>query len=373
VQAVEVATSSELYAWEPSGALAGAEKITLFPNERYEQIGSWRRFRAMLGTLRKSDVVLIGIAYADIPIIALSWLLPLFGVRVIMLNQSKHDDLPRSISFEWLKACTLWPYRAAIVGGLRQMAYRNFLSLRRIPVLPGYASVSARRVLAQAGGVQAPDGLPHGQRHFLCVSRFVPKKNMAELLDGYARYVEQAGATPRRLVLAGSGPLEAMLHARAEELGIAQLVDFTGWRSAAEVARMLGEALALVLVSRVEQWGLVVNEALAVGLPVIASTSVGACDALVRNLVNGYLVEPGSVEGISNAMAALANDEAHWRAMAEASRGLAWLGDAERFADAVECLTFAPAPDAEARIAAFKAAMGWDAEQNAPDAARRYV
>lgn len=235
---------------------------------------------------------------------------------------------------------------------------------------PASPSGKLHSALISAG---APDGLAHARRHFVCVSRFVPKKNMDELLNGYARYVAQAGDNPRRLMLAGSGALEGALRARAEELGITALVDFAGWRSAPEVARMLGDALALVLVSRVEQWGLVVNEALAVGLPVIASTAIGACDALVRNLVNGYVVEPGSVEGIGNAMLALAEGETHWRAMATASRAMAWLGDAERFADAVECLTAPPAPEAEERIERFKAAMGWDPDQHRPGAARRYI
>jgi glycosyltransferase involved in cell wall biosynthesis len=112
-----------------------------------------------------------------------------------------------------------------------------------------------------------------------------------------------------------------------------------------------------VLVSCEEQWGLVVNEALAVGLPVIASGQVGSCDALVRNLVNGFVVESGSAEAIGRAMYEMAADAGQWQDMAKASRARAWLGDAERLADAIELLLFPGAEPAGERCRAMLGEM----------------
>ena len=71
-------------------------------------------------------------------------------------------------------------------------------------------------------------------------------------------------------------------------------------------------------------------------------------------------------------MKALA-DEANWRRLVAGSRDLAWLGDSERLADAVELL-FDPAASAPAaRIAAFKAAIGWDDARYAPGWNRRQM
>ena len=81
-----------------------------------------------------------------------------------------------------------------------------------------------------------------------------------------------------------------------------------------------------------------VNEALAFGLPAIVSSAVGSGDLLVRNLMNGYVIELGSPEGLAAAMTGLASDELRWRSMVEASHARAWLGDTERLADAVEAL-----------------------------------
>jgi glycosyltransferase involved in cell wall biosynthesis len=60
----------------------------------------------------------------------------------------------------------------------------------------------------------------------------------------------------------------------------------------------------------------VVNEALAFGLPILASSQIGANDVLTRNLLNGFVVELGSVKGIAHAMLELAGNEERWNDLA---------------------------------------------------------
>lgn len=355
VLAVEVATTSSVYAWEPSGEIAGTNKLTLFPGAAYEQIPPLRRFRRQFAALRRCDVVFTGVSPAEPDMIALSWLLRLWGVRVIALNESKFDDMQRSARFELMKSMVLAAYRGAIVGATRHVAYYRFLGFKRRRVLPGADGVGVDRIRAEAASA-APG--PFTQRPFLYVGRFVAKKNLLTLVDGYARYVTQAGPGARTLVLAGSGELEPALRARVAELGLGDRVSFPGFLRAEEVSRKLAEAVALLLVSSEEQWGLVVNEALAAGIPVIVSDQVGSRDALVRNLVNGFTVPPHSVEAIAAAMLAMTRDEAQWQAMAQASRDKAWLGDAERFADAVELMIDPSAEPAASRIQLFAEEMG---------------
>ncbi len=212
---------------------------------------------------------------------------------------------------------------------------------------------------ADLGGCDlSPGGVPHAARPFVYVGRFVEKKNLLELVEGYAAYAGATGRRARPLVLAGSGPIEASLRQRIAELGISGQVEFPGFLSADDVSRLLARSLALVLVSSVEQWGLVVNEALAAGLPVIVSTAPGSRDALVRNLVNGYVVEAGSTDGLALGMSALAGDEALWRRMSAASLARAWMGDTERLADAVELLIEPAAEPAAGRMARFQAELG---------------
>lgn len=354
VLAVEVASASQTYAWEPSGELGSARKVTLFPGQSYESIGSLRRLAAQFRVLRHCRMVLVGIPYTSPDIVALSWLLWLCGVRVVLMSESKFDDYARHMPVELLKRLVLSPYCAAVVGGRRHISYANLLGFRRRTVLPGYDGVSIERVRAQAG-IHNP---PYAERSFVFVGRFVGKKNLIELIDGYALYAGRAGGDARKLILAGSGRLDAELKERAAKLGLQDKIEFPGFLSANEVSGLLAGSLALVLVSTVEQWGLVVNEALALGLPVIVSESVGSRDALVRNLVNGYVVENGSPEGLARAMALIAGNEAHWQDLSRGSQTRAWMGDTERLADAVEVLIDPDSPVARGRIEEFVAVLG---------------
>ncbi len=348
VLAVEVATRSETYAWEPSGEVAGARKITLFPGQSFDAVPPVRRYRAMLHAVRNCNVVCIGLSYAHFDAILLSWTLRLMGKRVIVFSDSKFEDFQRSAGFEFLKSAILSCYTGAIVAGRRQIEYFRFLGFRKRPVLPGYDGVDLDRIRAQAGGVLAPDGAAFDERSFVFVGRFVPKKNLFTLLEAYAIYASAAGASAHRLCLAGGGEQEAALKKAAHDLGVESMVDFPGFLDAAAVARLLSAALALILVSWEEQWGLVVNEALAFGLPVIASYEVGARDALVANLINGFVVESSKPADIARAMLELCNRET-WERMVAASHQRAWMGDCGRLADSIELLVDPSSQDATER------------------------
>ena len=95
-----------------------------------------------------------------------------------------------------------------------------------------------------------------------------------------------------------------------------------------------------------------VNEAAALGVPSIVSQAVGSRDALVRSGVNGYVVEPQSVESIARAMLALSQSEQAWQRYSDATAERAHLGDTERFADGVEAL-FDPTSKGASRAVKF--------------------
>lgn len=351
VLAVEVATTSATYAWEASGEVSGARKLTLFPGSSYDSVPwprrLWREFKA----LWRCDTVLIGIGYDQRDVIVLSWLLTLCGVRVVLLSESKFDDRSRAVGFELFKSLLLAPYRAAIVGASRQSTYFRFLGFRSRPILPGYDTVGIDRIRGMSKSTLAPDGFPFDQRPFVYVGRFVIKKNLIELVEAYAQYCRTCAGTPRRMVLIGSGEEEAAIRRAADAHGVTDKIDFPGFLSAPQVATQLADGLCLVLPSLEEQWGLVVNEALALNLPVIASSAVGSVDLLVRNLINGYVVEPGSADSLAKALTAMGESEARWREMSSASKERAWLGDTDRLADAVEVLVAPAASEARGRIA----------------------
>ncbi|NOW45588.1 glycosyltransferase involved in cell wall biosynthesis [Novosphingobium sp. SG751A] len=333
VLAVEVATSSKLYAWEASGGIAHAEKLTLFDGCQYEDVSPWRRFRKLFATLAGCDVAYIGIGYHEPEIVPLVWLLRLFGVRVILMLDSKFDDSPRKSWFEFLKSLGLAAYSGAIVAGKRHFDYIRFLGFKRRMVLPGYDCVGVDRIRK----CLTPEDVSRSwdDRDFLFVGRFVEKKNLTTLIDAYALYHAQAGDKARRLVLMGDGPLRDEIERKIANMGLGHKIIIIGFMPSQTVVKAMAGALALLLVSHEEQWGLVINEAVAVGLPVIASSTCGATDLLVRNLVNGYVVDCASVEGIASAMTRMTRSQGEWQTMSEESTKLAHLGDASFFAQSV--------------------------------------
>ena len=194
-------------------------------------------------------MVLIGIGYNNWDVILLSWTLRACGVRVVMMTESKFDDFPRWLGREWIKRILLCGYHAAIVGGQRQIAYVRFLGFRTRTVLPGYDGVDTARIRAQAEAAIGGKPVTWPERDFIFVGRFVPKKNLETLIEGFAAYVASAGSDARRLQLIGSGELEEPLRQRAAQLGIGDKLVFPGFLDAAEVSARLARALALVLVS----------------------------------------------------------------------------------------------------------------------------
>jgi glycosyltransferase involved in cell wall biosynthesis len=188
-----------------------------------------------------------------------------------------------------------------------------------------------------AGTDAAPAGVPHTERHFTIIARFIAKKNITLALEAYAGYLADRSRRrpPRALYLCGSGELEPALRKKAAELRL-EHVHFCGYLSEEEVAQTLGSTLALILPSIEEQHGLVVNEALAMGVPVLVSDNCGARDLLVRSGVNGYVFEPDNAAGLANFMGALDRDEAEWTRLSLGTRRFLPAADTGFFVDAVE-------------------------------------
>lgn len=133
------------------------------------------------------------------------------------------------------------------------------------------------------------------QKVILFVGRFVWKKDIETVLRAFVLALPDLGDTA--LVLAGDGPQRPKLEKAAQQAeGHVYLI---GFRQPEELGGIYGMADALVLASVEEPWGLVVNEAMAAGLAVIASDKVGAaCDLVVPGRT-GEIFPAGEVEALA--------------------------------------------------------------------------
>jgi glycosyltransferase involved in cell wall biosynthesis len=126
--------------------------------------------------------------------------------------------------------------------------------------------------------------------YFLYVGRLAPEKNINGLLDAFARYRRLGGSWS--LVLVGDGPEKLRLQNQTELLGIGGWVQFAGLKNTRETTPYYALAGCFVLPSLREPWGLVVNEAMASGLPVIVSERCGCAEDLVATGRNGFVFDP---------------------------------------------------------------------------------
>jgi glycosyltransferase involved in cell wall biosynthesis len=331
---IELVSRGEIYGWKPTGPGRRFRKITLFPDRERAEVSAWRHLTALLAACVTSGARHVFLCDFQLPQIFLAAVILRFlGRRVVVMQDSKFDDKPRRLSREIGKALLYLPYTAALVGSPRSKAYLDFLGRMPARTVVGYDGVSMERLVRLSGSAPAPDGMPHESRHFTVIARFVPQKNVAAVLAAYAAYCRGSTRRPRELHLCGTGPLEAELKERAAGL---PGVRFRGYLQEEEIARALASSLALLLVSTEEPFGLVINEAIALGVPVIVSTNCGARDLLVRTGINGYVVEPDNIEGLARFMALLDRDAAEWRRLALNTRRFREAADAGVFVHGVE-------------------------------------
>jgi glycosyltransferase involved in cell wall biosynthesis len=145
-------------------------------------------------------------------------------------------------------------------------------------------------------------GLP--KRFFLFVGRLVPEKGVFELLQAYGTLSAELRAEIGLVFVGdGSARLELSRHARATTPGTVQ---FAGFVQRDGLPSYYGLAEAFVFPTHSDPWGLVVNEAMACGLPIIVSSAAGCAADLVDDGWNGRVVRPRKVEELASAMTALA-------------------------------------------------------------------
>ncbi|WP_374951908.1 glycosyltransferase family 4 protein [Mucilaginibacter sp.] len=130
----------------------------------------------------------------------------------------------------------------------------------------------------------------------ICVARLVPVKNIDSLLKAWQKV--QQHNSGYRLMIVGNGPQEEKLKQLSHNLGLIT-VDFVDAVNNYQLPAYLSRCDAFILPSLSETWGLVVNEAMAAGLPVLLSRTINAADDLLQTGINGYGFNPQDVDEIS--------------------------------------------------------------------------
>jgi glycosyltransferase involved in cell wall biosynthesis len=145
-------------------------------------------------------------------------------------------------------------------------------------------------------------GLAPEKQVILFASKLQARKHADHLMEAYRCFIASRPPEDQPyLVSVGDGEQRAELEARTRELGLDD-VRFAGFRNQSELPRFFQLADVFVLPSRHEPWGLIVNEAMAAGCPVIVSTDVGSHADLVTDGMEGCVFPVGNIASLTDAL-----------------------------------------------------------------------
>jgi len=286
----------------------------------YQVLPSWRkrlgRYNVLLnrGLARAlaaaaPDIILCGGYNYIASWQALFWA-RLHNIPFLLWSESNRQDLRRGHALvEFLKGEFLQRCSGFVVPGRSAFEYLRAHKIKEELIFTAPNAVDNERFsrAAEAARHAAAAGrreLNLPGRYLLFVGRLVPEKGVFDLLSAYAR-LDPSLRQQVGLVFAGNGVSRPTLEEYSAAISPG-VIRFAGFAQRDQLAAYYALAEALILPTYTDPWGLVVNEAMACGLPVILSRAAGCASDLVKEKENGLLVEPGDVAALAAAMDGLA-------------------------------------------------------------------
>jgi 1,2-diacylglycerol 3-alpha-glucosyltransferase len=306
VTAIEIFRSDDVYKWDIVPGADSFARVTLFDKDSQPSSKLIQSIWKALDDCQPEAVAIPG--WADtVALGALQWCATR-QIPAIVMSETTEWDGPRVYWKEWIKRRILRLSAAGLVGGKPHVDYLSRLGMNPHRIFSGYDAVDnqyfaerAQNLKNQIPETRAKHGLP--EKYFLASARFVQKKNLFNLVRAFAKYRNLAAKTDLwSLVLLGDGSLRSDLVRLVSELGLQSCVFLPGFKQYDELPAYYALAGAFVHASTVEQWGLVVNEAMASGLPVLVSNRCGCARDLVQENINGFTFDPYNLDQLAGLM-----------------------------------------------------------------------
>lgn len=275
----------------------------VLPTTRYAR-GQWGRVlraRACLQDLDPDVLLLTG--WQTLPLIQLLSAARRMGIQTLMRGEShalkrRHPIVHRVHN---------WLFRQVddflVIGVANRMLYeRHGIAAHRLFDAPYFIdnelfASEASRWRKEREAVRASFGIPSGAVCFLYAGKFQENKHPEHLVAALARVRRRRPDLPVHGLFVGSGDVAAEVQACARAEGIS--ATFAGFLNQTEIPKAYVASDALVLTSAGETWGLVVNEAMACGLPALVSDRVGCGLDLVETGVTGARYPFGDIDGLA--------------------------------------------------------------------------
>ncbi len=354
------------YDWDPISESLPFERITVVEEQDADHLSPNALFKKLESRLagRIPKVIVINGWGFPTSLAALMFCVKYRIPRVVM-SESTPWDHNRNPLAEFLKKRLVSFFSAALCGGQAHREYLQQLGMSGDRIFLGYDAVNNRHFSPEHHPdeilkAELRQGWNLPRPFFLASGRFIPKKNYLLLIEAYAAYRrgcesgkvgrwegenerktegerlksgEEGQKTPdelkpttpavansrhpipvRRslksedesvpwdLVILGDGELRPQLEGKIRELGLEGCVHLPGFKQYEELPQFYSLASAFLHPSTTEQWGLVVNEAMAAGLPVALSSRCGCAADLLDDGVNGFVLDPTNPSTWTKAM-----------------------------------------------------------------------
>jgi glycosyltransferase involved in cell wall biosynthesis len=303
-------------------------------DDTLENVRLWPKIKALFKTFNdyKPDILNLTGYYDPAQLLLLFWA-KLRGVKVIISTESNARHNPRQPVKELFKKIILWLTDGFICFGKSSADYLLELGVPPSKILSSKAAVVDNDLLAQkhtkAALVreQQKTKLSLPQYNFIYTGRLIELKNLILLLKCFNKIKSPNWG----LVLLGDGDqkpdLERLI--KIENIKNVTFVNGVNWY---EVTETMALADVFILPSTSEAWGLVVNEAMVCGLPVIVSDCCGCVEDLVQNGKNGFSFDPYNEEGLTEKLLYFIQNPSQLKPMGEASRQIITAFSAEKTA-----------------------------------------
>lgn len=177
---------------------------------------------------------------------------------------------------------------------------------REVPSFAAYHAVDAARFMPSV-----KDSSRGSPVTFAFSGQLIHRKGL-DLLFGAAARLRSITAQPFRLRIIGGGD-DAWARALAQEAGVADITDWTGFLAGNAMKNALATSDAFVLPTRQDTYGVVVHEAACLGLPLLISRHAGASAVLVREGANGFVIDPADADDLAEKMRLLLDGAARAR------------------------------------------------------------
>ena len=308
-----------------------------FLSDRLENGGcQWRVIPVLLQ--ERPDVLIVHGYTAPTNLLAML-LAKVLGIRVLMRGDTRVQQGHVSAFRRWVKRGVLSLCDGAIAVGSANRDYYQSLGMKEDRIFFAPFSVDNAAFALPAGdrethraALRHQFGISGDAQLVVFASKLMCRKRASDLIDAFSRV---RGRLPdAHLVIAGSGEEEASLKHQASETAQGY-VHFLGFLNQSELPRTFAASDVFVLPSDNEPWGLVVNEAMAAGLPVIVSDDVGAAPDLVAMTGAGVVYPCGDIDALASCLNTMLGDEGLRRKMAVRSREVIQSWDITCTADAI--------------------------------------